>query len=390
MNRRKIIISGGGIAGLTAALCMANAGNRVSVYERTSALQPIGAGIQISPNAFHVLKELGLGEKIIEAGTAPNAILMMNALNGKQLSRIPLGFDIHDIYGAPYIVIHRADLQKILFEACEKHHDISVSFGTEIIDAALHDNGATVLINSDLETSEETCDVLIGADGIHSRLRQDVLELPMAKYTGKIAWRALVPANQVKMHQAMDNTIGWLGPKAHGVTYPVQNGNYLNIVVVTQEADQSTAQAISRTDLLQGFSHWCDEFKTLLELEENWTGWPIYETRDISRMVYRNVALIGDAAHAMVPFAAQGAAQAIEDATVLADCLTKIDTVEEALKAFEAKRLSRVRLVTKTARKNGRIYHLTGIPAFLRNIGMMKIPGDRLLRKLDWIYRWKP
>jgi len=390
MIRRKILINGGGIAGLTAALCLAKAGNRVDVYERASNIEPIGAGIQISPNAFHVLNSLGLGEQLIQAGTAPNAILMMNALNGKQLARLPLGFDIHDIYGAPYIVIHRADLQNILLQACQKHHDISVSFGMEIIDAALHENGVTALVKSGVETREQTCDMLLGADGIHSNVRKNILDLAAARYTGKIAWRALVPINQIKIPEAATNTIVWLGAKAHCVTYPVGSGEYLNIIAVTQEKDESKAKVISQSSLIKRFSHWCEECKAMLAVEANWTGWPIYETRSINQMVYKKVALIGDAAHAMVPFAAQGAAQAIEDAHVLATCISQNQEIEKALKTFEVQRLPRVRKISKTARKNGNIYHLSGFPAYIRNFGMQRISGERLLQKQDWIYRWKP
>ena len=227
MTRHKIIISGGGIAGFTAALCLAKAGHRVDIFERSSAPSELGAGIQISPNAFHILRKLGLSEKLLNAGMAPTAIMIMNAMNGKNLARLPLGFDIEDTHGAPYIVIHRADLQNILFEACNAHADISIRFGAKMIDAAIHENGATVMIETQGQTSEHLCDILIGADGIHSSVRHDILDLPEAVYTGKIAWRALVPANEVRLSGVMSDTYGWLGPKAHAVTYPIRNGEYL-------------------------------------------------------------------------------------------------------------------------------------------------------------------
>ena len=173
MTRRKIFINGGGIAGLTAALCLAKTGNNISVFERASELEPLGAGIQISPNAFHVLSDLGLGEELIAAGDVPNAIIMMNADKGTKLATIPLGFDVHDKYGAPYIVIHRADLQNILLKACHDNPDISLKFGSEITDAAIHKNGITALIQSDAIISEEVGDILVGADGVGSRIRTE-------------------------------------------------------------------------------------------------------------------------------------------------------------------------------------------------------------------------
>jgi salicylate hydroxylase len=389
MTRYKIIISGGGIAGLTAALCLAKAGHRVNVSERSTAPSAFGAGIQISPNAFHVLKTLGLSGKLLSAGTAPSAIMMMNAMNGKNLARLPLGFDIEDIYGAPYLVLHRADLQTILFEACNAHPDITMTYGAKIIDAAIHENGATVMIEKEGSINEHLCDILIGAEGIHSCVRHDILDLPKAVYTGKIAWRALIPANQVKLSGAMSDTYVWLGSKAHAVTYPVRNGEYLNIIAVTQERDETKAKEISSDKLLNKFAHWSDDFKALLELEADWSGWPLYETRHIDRIAERSVALIGDAAHAMLPFAAQGAAQAIEDAAVLSKCLSNGNQKQDALNAFEKARLSRVKRVVKTARRNGQIYHLSGIAAMVRNLGISNISGEKLLAKQDWIYRWK-
>ncbi len=389
MTRHKIIISGGGIAGFTSALCLAKAGHRVDIFERASAPSALGAGIQISPNAFHILRKLGLSAKLLDAGTAPSAIMMMNAMNGKNLARLPLGFDIEDTHEAPYIVIHRADLQNILFEACNAHADISISFNAKMIDAAVHENGATVMVEASSQTNEHLCDILIGADGIHSCVRHDILDLPKAVYTGKIAWRALVPANEVRLSGVMSDTYGWLGPKAHAVTYPIRNGEYLNIVAVTQEKDKTEAKEISKEKLQDVFSHWCDDFKLLLETDADWSGWPLYETRDITLMAEKSVALIGDAAHAMLPFAAQGAAQAIEDAEVLTQCLSSTMEKEEALKKFESLRLPRVKRVVRTARKNGQIYHLSGVSASLRNLAMSKISGKKLLAKQDWIYSWK-
>lgn len=390
MTRYKIIVSGGGIAGLTAALCLANSGHRVHVFERSATPSAFGAGIQISPNAFHVLKTLGLSNKLLSAGTAPSAIMMMNAMNGKNLARLPLGFDIEDTYGAPYLVLHRADLQNILFEACDAHPDITITHGAKIIDAAIHENGATVMIEKEDSTNEHLCDILIGADGIHSCVRHDILDLPKAVYTGKIAWRALIPANQVQLLGAMSDTYVWLGSKAHAVTYPIRNGDYLNIIAVTQEQDEATAKEISKEKLQNKFAHWSEDFKALLELDADWSGWPLYETKHIHCMAERSVALIGDAAHAMLPFAAQGAAQAIEDAAVLSQCISSGINKEDALKAFEAQRLPRVKRVVKTARRNGQIYHLSGIPALARNLGISNIAGEKLLAKQDWIYRWKP
>ena len=389
MNRRKILINGGGIAGLTAALCLAKAGNRVDIFERAPAFEEVGAGIQISPNAFHVLSALGLARELLAAGDAPASIIMMDAVKGKKLATLPLGFDIQDKYDAPYLVLHRADLQNILLKACNETPDIKITFNAEIEDAAIHKNGVTALIKSNHTIKERVCDVLIGADGVHSAIRQTILKLPDARYVGKIAWRALIPATQIKSQEKLGNTHVWLGPNAHAVTYPVQKGNYLNVIAVTQEPKTAKANLISEYDLKEKFSYWDNNFTQLMELGTEWFGWPLFEMSLIKTMAHRNIALIGDAAHAMMPFAAQGAAQAIEDAHVLAQSLSKTDDTEAALKQFEQIRLPRVKRIAKTARSNGRIYHLSGFLAKARNLVLSKTPGKRLLQKQDWIYRWR-
>lgn len=390
MIRRKILINGGGIAGLTAALCLAKAGNRVEVFERAEVLEPLGAGIQISPNAFHVFSLLGLSSELLSAGDIPDAIVMMNAHKGSKLATIPLGFKVQDKYDAPYIVIHRADLQNILLKACEANPDISISFATEIVDAAIHKNGITALVKTNEKVKEIKGDLLVGADGIRSHVRNFILELDPAVYSGKTAWRALIPAEQIRSSDALKNTVAWLGSKSHAVTYPVRNASLINVIAVTQEPEHSRLDENSKAKLIAKFSHWNDDFKELLKANVEWSGWPLYETRSIVTMAYQTVALIGDAAHAMLPFAAQGAAQAIEDAHVLGQCLSQYENAELGLKEFERQRLSRVKRVSQTARTNGTIYHASGLIAAVRNFGLKRIPGDRLLQKQDWIYRWKP
>lgn len=390
MNRRKILINGGGIAGLTAALCLAKANNRVEVFERAQVIEPVGAGIQVSPNAFHVLNGLGLGRELLSMGDVPNSILMMNAQNGSQLASIPLGFHVQDKYDAPYIVIHRGDLQAILLKACEAHIDISITYGAEIEDAAIHQNGVTAIVKSEDTISEVVGDLLIGADGVQSTVRNFIMELDKAKYSGKTAWRALIPEQEISTPNVLSNTMVWLGSKAHAVTYPIRNASTLNVIAVTQEPETVNTANHTKAELKKKFSHWDSGFKKYLECDVEWLGWPLYETRSMNKMVDKNVVLIGDAAHAMLPFAAQGAAQAIEDAHVLSDCLSKTDNIDIALNNFEKQRVPRVKRISKTARTNGNIYHLSGLAAAARNFGLSKISGDKLLQKQDWIYRWKP
>lgn len=389
MSRRKILISGGGIAGLTAALCLSQNGNRVELYERASTIQPQGAGIQISPNAFHVLAKLGLGKALRVLADQPKAIIMMDALKGSELNRLPLGMDIEDKYEAPYLVIHRADLQQVLLEACKRDNNIEVSFSSQVVDAVPHLNGVTVMIQTNNGTQERLGDILVVADGVHSTIRASSMELPKASYSGKTAWRALIPASEVSNPLALENTFAWLGPKAHAITYPVRQKAFLNVIAVTQETDPAKTTHAFPSQLAKKFSHWDGSFTDVFKTDVEWSGWPLFEMPAPELMSAKTFAFIGDAAHAMLPFAAQGAAQAIEDAHVLAQCLNETQASEKALSQFQKIRLPRVRKVVNTARSNGRIYHMSGILASSRNMALRILPGKKLLEKQDWIYRWK-
>jgi len=390
VSRRKIIISGGGIAGLTAALCLAKNKNRVEVHERAITFDKLGAGIQISPNALHVFDSLGLGKEIRSASDAPNSIVMMNAKSGKQLASIPLGIAFEDKYEAPYLVIHRSDLQDILLSACKNHPEITINMGCEIVDAVSHPNGITAMVKKEYDISEVIADILVAADGIHSNIRTNSLDLPEANYSGKIAWRALIPAQMIDNNTALNNTMAWLGAKAHVVTYPVRKKTFLNVIAVTQEKTANDFAEIFGSVLQKKFFDWDDEIADLFLKANEWTGWPLYEMALPNKMAHGNIASIGDASHAMLPFAAQGAAQAIEDAHVLAYGLSAEKDIETALEKFEKARLPRVREIMKTANRNGRIYHLSGIMAASRNFVLGTLSGEKLLQQQDWIYRWKP
>lgn len=389
MASLKIFISGAGIAGLTAALCLAKQGHRVEVFERMPVLQEHGAGIQISPNAFHVLNSLGLGKHLREQSEMPNAIFMMNAKTGQAITTLPLGLEFEDKYSAPYLVLHRADLQKILLDACEENAKINIHYGQEVVDATSHMNGVTALVKSN-EIHEKIADILIGADGVHSQIRKHALGLPQAVHSGRTAWRTVISNPKLDDNRALNNTMVWLGSKAHAVTYPMRNKSALNVIAVTQEKETQKTQGIKSEELYRKFSHWDESFSNIFSEKTIWTGWPLFETPMPKKMASGHIALIGDAAHAMLPFAAQGAAQAIEDAYVLASSLSNEQTIEAALLHFEKVRLPRVREITKTASRNGRIYHLSGIMAASRNLVLSKLSGEKLLQQQDWIYRWKP
>ena len=390
MQKYKILVAGGGIAGLTTALVLARTGHEVEVFERADTLEPIGAGIQVSPNALAVLAELGLEKQLLGAGSTPNAINMMDALTGRNLARIPLGDHFAKRYELPYLVIHRADLQEILLQACEESSQITVKFGSTVSDIMSNRSLISVEIFDGREKRDCSGDVLIAADGVHSIIRKQFPEMPDTRPSGKTAWRALIGSKCIKNNETLENTMLWLGPDAHAVTYPVRGGDCLNVIAITKDDDRLQVTNPDREQLARKFSEWKDDFTDLFEHEAHWSGWPVYEMEPPKKMAVERIAFVGDAAHAMLPFAAQGAACAIEDAWVLGKHLGADTLVTEALTTYASERMPRVARVMKAARTNGTIYHLGGVSANLRNLGLKAVSGSTLLKRQDWIYNWRP
>ncbi len=376
-----ILISGAGIAGLTSALALAGIGKTVRVLEKAVCLDPIGSGLQLSPNAWHVLSDLGLSGKLEPHTSFPCAIKLHDGRSGNLLSSLPLGQSIRLRYGEPYGVIHRGDLQMRLLERCLSSPRISVEFDAEVVNATQEHGGIQLGLKN--ETSAEGA-VLIAADGIWSSIRTRTLKLPAPVDSGKLAWRGLLPAKHLDDRGLLDDAHVWLAPNSHAVTYPVSGGEQLNLVFIT-DATQPTS-AIGPSTLDQGLA---PELLRLISRVSGWTAWPLLETPMPYTLANGLIALAGDAAHGMLPFAAQGAAMGIEDAAVLAQTLGGENDVRAALKAYQQKRCDRVQRVARFARSNGNIYHLPAPFGFFRNIGMRVIPNKQLMARQDWIYGWK-
>ena len=386
---KHIVISGAGIAGLTAGLCLAQAGFSVSIFEKSTSLEDAGAGIQISPNAFDVFQKLGLTKHLTSISAAPEGVRMIDAISGEKIVDVPMGASMSERYKKPYLVIHRGDLQSILLSRCIEEPAIKLHLGSEVLDVASHANGVTLLTRNGTLMRETPASIAIAADGIWSRIRTQSLNLSAPVDTGKIAIRALIPTAEITDKEALANTHLWLAPGAHGVTYAVRGGRLLNVIVICDADGSSSQEADYKNLLMEKTSHWHQSFKSIVVNAGAWGVWPIFETQKIDAMVRENVALIGDAAHAMRPFAAQGAAMGIEDAGVLAKFLSTNDDKSSALKRFEKERLPRVRKVMKLSRANGKIYHLPKPISSARNLVMRLTPPAKLLSRQDWIYRWQ-
>ena len=391
---RQVLITGAGIGGLSAALAVARIGIHVDVLEQAQQLEEAGAGIQLSPNAVRALAQLGVAERLKGTVVAPEALRVMNAGNGREIVRMPLGSAAVKRYGAPFWVLHRADLQAALLDAAKAHSDITLSLGTRVEDYAEHANGVTVQARRHGQITERHCSVLIGADGLWSPVRARMRRERPPTFRHRTAWRALVPAADVLPLWRQPEVHLWLGRDTHLVHYPVKGGALINIVAIAEDEWQArtwTAPA-DRNEVLRRFSRWdwCEQARNLLAVPDQWSKWALHDRAGAHRG-RGPVALVGDASHPMLPFLAQGAGMAIEDAVVLAACLSEQpDKPAKALRAYEKTRRKRVQRAQKAARKQGSVYGRSGPEAGLRNLGLRMMGGERLLAHYDWLYRWQP
>jgi salicylate hydroxylase len=391
-SSRTVIVAGAGIGGLTTALMLARTGFRVTLLEQAERLSETGAGIQLSPNATNSLIALGLGERLRVSARAPEAIAI-NSATGGLLTRIPLGGDADRRYSAPYWSIHRADLQAALVDAVTANPDIVLRLGTQFQDYAVHANGLSVACRRGTATADEQGIALVGADGLWSQLRSR-LGYPEPQFRQRTAWRALIPADDVARQFATPEVQLWLGQNAHVVNYPVRGGTLINVVAIVDDtwAEPGWSANGEREELLAHFSpwNWAEPVRDFLSVPKRWMKWALYDLPALHSWGDGPVTLLGDAAHPMLPFLAQGAAMAIEDAAILADSMARQpDDPAAAMRRYERTRLRRTARVQRAARNNGRAYHLTAGEAWARNLLLRLGGGKMLLRRYNWLYGWR-
>ncbi len=391
IQSRTILISGGGIAGLTAALALSKRGYRIDVCEKAPAFDIIGAGIQLSPNAMRILDDLGVARAARITATVPDGIVMRSSLTNCIVKTIPLGSEVIARYGMPYICLHRADLHQALIAACKDDPDINLSMNSSVTDATIHQNGVSALVMKDNRVDTRHALALVVADGVRSSLRDQIQQTGSMRHSGYQAWRAMIPAVRLPAWIDTDSTHLIMGGNAHAVLYPVNNKRYLNIVICTRTGNRDTASNAKpdKAELFKRLRYWNSQLKELFALADEWSIWPILERPQTCFWNGGPVAIIGDAAHAMPPFAAQGAAMAIEDAEVLAQSIEALGSVPEAMDRTARLRNKRIRKMRKLARANGALYHLGWPASFVRNFGMMFIPAKWLLARQSWVYDWR-
>jgi salicylate hydroxylase len=401
MRSRTIIVAGAGIGGLTAALALAEAGFRMVVLDQAERLEQTGAGLQLSPNAARILLALGLRDRLEPLVVAPTAIRVMAARTAREILRMPIGSVAERRYGAPYWVIHRGDLHAALLDTAVDHPDITVELGRKVDAFAIHPNGVTVHATHRRESAETSGIALIGADGLWSNVRAQLDDDTAPQFAERVAWRATVPAENVAPEFREPVVHLWLGHDSHLVHYPVNAGGAINIVAIAQDQWQQIGWSIpcDRAEVLARFSErfWSPQPRALLAAPERWLKWALFDRPPLQHWGRGPVTLVGDAAHPMLPFLAQGAAMAIEDAAVLTACIgtpptqsQTTATIATAMRNYEEKRRARTADIQRGARINASLYHLRGPAAHLRNLALAAIGGENFLRRYDWIYDWKP
>ncbi len=394
---RTIVVAGAGIGGLTAALALAARGFRIIVLERAERLEQVGAGLQLSPNASRILIGLGLEAHLTPRLIVPDAVSIMSARSGKQVGCVPLGAQATARYGAPYWIVHRADLQSALLARIAEIPDIELRLGTSFEDVTGDTAGVTVGQRQGDTQRRESALALIGADGVWSAVRHRVFPALQPRFTGRIAWRGTIDATRLPAEFNQSRVQLWLGPNAHLVAYPMSGGQRINVVAISTGNWNSPGwnEAADAAEIQEqfGFSQWPPMARLLVSYVDDWRRWALFSVDSDRPWTSDSVALLGDAAHAMLPFVAQGAGMAIEDAAVLAGCLADITApsgVPGALARYGAQRRARVLRMQHTAQRTGQIYHLRGPMALARDTTIRLLNGARLRSRQDWIYDWRP
>lgn len=373
-HQRSVAVIGGGIAGLAAALCFARRGAHVRVFEQAQEIKEVGAGLQITPNGGVVLAALGLGAEADEMSLKATGIEPMDALSGQRIAH----FDLSNLHGQPYRLFHRADLLDILARAC-------VESGVTITTNARADEiGDTHVRFSGGETVH--ADLIIGADGLHSRVRPELNGADAPFYTGQVAWRSVI-----RMPHAEPVARIWMAPGRHIVTYPLIGGR-MNIVAV-QERDDWSDEGWHYFDepqsVLNVFADCAPEVMDILTQVQTVRRWGLFRHPVAKHWHDGRRVILGDAAHPTLPFLAQGANLAIEDAWVLAATCDAIEDLDLALAKYQSSRRPRVERAIGVANENARNYHLSGIKRRIAHAGLRGIgaatPG-LFLKRLDWLY----
>lgn len=382
-----ILIAGAGIAGLTAALTLAQRGLEVTLADTFEEPSEVGAGLQIAPNASAILSSLSVLDALAERAIAPSSIRLGDAPSGRILLDMPITPDWLDRMGAPYLTAHRAVLHGVLYQAARAHPAIKFLAGHAVVETRESGEHVTTVLRSADGETVMVSRLVIGADGIWSKVRESVRDAAKPRSTGRIAWRAIAPTDS-----DAKCVTAWMMPKGHLVTYPVRNADTLNVVAITsgtsKEGDWAqTAEAGPLAKLL-GDARSIDGFSAIEKAK--WTTWPLNAVDPAGWWHSARILLIGDAAHGMEPFAAQGAAMAIEDGYAAGICIgNEPDNPTKSFARYSAMRRGRIARVAKRTEFNRWVYHQSGPGRKARNLYFSVRKPSAFFSDLDWLYRYR-
>lgn len=386
MHLEKVAIVGAGMAGLAAALSFSRHGTACDIFEEADALVEVGAGLQVSPNASAILGDLGILTDIEAVWTEPEEITLTSGRSLRHLASVSAGAYARRRWGAPYGVLHRSTLQKALLKAVEADPRCTIRLGTPI-----RGNPHAAM----KELTGNTYSLIVGADGVWSNVRSAIEDSPQPDFSGNIAWRFTVPASTAPSWLSKSKVTAFLGPASHLVAYPLSEMGVFNIVAIASgvspgETWDARASESQRNLLVRQFRAWHPEIAALLTTAERPTFWPLHEVTNGRWHNGRDIVLIGDAAHAMMPFAAQGAAMAVEDAWVLAHEIEKASTLPAGLAGFERLRAARLAKVRARGAFNRFAYHARGPLRLGRDLVLSLRPPQSLAADMDWLYGYRP
>ena len=387
-NRLPVLVAGGGIGGIAAALALTRRGFAVKVLEQAPELGEIGAGIQLGPNAFAAFDALGIGPKARDRAVYTDEMVMHDALDEHCVARIPTGEAFRARFGNPYAVIHRADVHTSLLEGAHESADIEILTSTTVQRAEQDDDGVTV---HDAKGGKHRGIALIGADGVKSAVRRQYIG-DDARVSGHVVYRAVVEKKDFPKDLQWNAASIWVGPNCHLVHYPLRGGEQYNVVVTfhSREKEEWSVREGSHEEVQSYFEGICAKARQLIDLPKDWKRWATADREPIAQWTFGRATLLGDAAHATLQYLAQGACMALEDAVTLGEALrVSKNDFAKAFALYERSRVSRTARIVFSAREMGRIFHAKGVERVVRNDLWKGRTPERFYDAIEWLYGWK-